>query len=186
MTIAPIKPMIVDEFDEWVMLPENIDKNYEFIGGRVVQVVSQYESSEIGVLVGGLLAIFVRERKLGYVTGSDGGYHVMGERYIPDAAYISRTRQPTRFRGAYNPLAPYLAIEVLSPSNSDEDMRVKIANYLRAGTTVWRFNPDPRSVEIHAPGREVVHVDPNGVMEGGDLVPGFSFSLPFVFDSEAE
>jgi len=43
----------------------------------------------------------------------------------------------TVFKVAYNPLAPDLAIEVLSPSNDDDEMRIKIANYLAVGTILW-------------------------------------------------
>lgn len=40
MTIAPHKPMTVEEFDVWVLLPENIGKNASvFVPGKqVVQV----------------------------------------------------------------------------------------------------------------------------------------------------
>ncbi|MEJ5197516.1 MAG: SdrD B-like domain-containing protein, partial [Anaerolineae bacterium] len=49
------------------------------------------------------------------VTGADGGYRVGDERYIPDVAFVSQSRQPAPSRDAYNAIAPDLAVEVLSP-----------------------------------------------------------------------
>jgi Uma2 family endonuclease len=187
MMLIETRHMTVEEFDRWVLLPENADRSYEYILGEVVEVVSNNYSSQIGILVGGLLAVHVNQNRLGFVTGADGGYMVMGERYIPDAAFISKTRQSKPSRAAYNPLSPDLVIEVLSPTNDDEQMRVKIANYLAAGAVVWLFDPDKQQVEVYILRQKVLRIGKEGVLDGGDILPGFQIALKDVFiDEETE
>lgn len=170
-----------DTFDEFIARPENRDRLFELIHGEIVEVVSNGESSEIGMLIGGFLTLFVRQHKLGRVTGADGGYMVAGERYIPDAAYISRARQPAVSRAAYNPLAPDLAVEVLSPSNDPGDMRIKIVNYLRAGTVVWLVDPAQKQIEVYIPDQAPVILTINDTLNGGALLPGFTLLLSEIF-----
>jgi Uma2 family endonuclease len=170
------------EFDEFIRRPENVHQNFELIAGEIVEkMVSSPRSSSIGALLAGLLIIHVRERGLGRVTGADGGYMVGGERYIPDAAFISKARQPVQPTDAYNPLAPDLAVEVLSPTNDDEEMRLKVVNYLAAGTVVWVINPDKQRVEVYQSGQSVKTLGENDTLDGRDLLPDFTLPVIALF-----
>ncbi len=73
----------------------------------------------------------------GHITGADGGYIVKGERYIPDIGFISVERQPESSHDTYNPVHPDLAVEVVSPTDGERNLAIKIANYVAAGTVVW-------------------------------------------------
>lgn len=170
-----------DAFDEFIARPENSDRLFELIHGEIVEVVSNGESSEIGMLIGGFLTVFVRQHKLGRVTGADGGYMVSGERYIPDAAYISKARQPQASRAAYNPLAPDLAVEVLSPSNDPSDMRIKVVNYLRAGCVVWLVDPAQQHIEVYVPEQSPLVLTISDTLDGGTLLPGFTLAVSEIF-----
>jgi Uma2 family endonuclease len=169
----------IPEFDEFVLLPENRERLFELIGGEIVEVVSNGKSSRIGMKVGARITIFVEQHNLGYVTGADGGYVVSGEKYIPDVAYVTKQRQPQPSDAAYNPLAPDLAVEVLSPSNTD--MRIKVVNYLRSSTTLWVIDPDKKQVEVYSPHHSPKTVDINGVLDGGDVLPGFTLAVREIF-----
>lgn len=176
------KAMTVEEFEVFALLPENADRLLEFVGGRIVEVVSDNLASETGMSFGVFVSAFVKQHRLGRVTGADGGYWVAGERYIPDVAFISKARQPTRVRAAYNPLAPDLAVEVLSPTNNAEDMRIKIANYLSAGTVVWLADPDVPRIEVYVPGQPVKILGMDDVLDGGEVLPGFSVAVRDLFE----
>jgi Uma2 family endonuclease len=115
------------------------------------------------------------------VTGEAGGYTVGDERYIPDVAFISKTRQPEPCRLAYNPLPPDLAVEVLSPTDDPRYVRVKIGNYLGAGVVVWVVDPDTKTVEIYTPGQPVQRLTISGVLEGGAVLPGFRMPVSEMF-----
>jgi len=176
--------MTVEEFDQFAALPANQNKRLEYVGGEVSEVVSNSYSSEIAANVLAEIRMFVKGQKLGRVTGADGGYRVMGERYIPDAGFISFARQPQSSHEAYTPNPPDLAVEVLSPSDDPVEMRIKIVNYLRAGTTVWLVNPERKHVEIYAPDQAPLMVGIDGVIDGGTVLPGFRLAVRDIFPDE--
>lgn len=179
--IAVRTRLTLEEFDRFTALPENANRMFEFIGGEIVEVVSQNYSSQIGMLIGSFITLFVIQHNLGHVTGADGGYWVSGERYIPDVAYISRQRQPESCEEAWNPNAPDLAVEVLSPSNTDDEMRIKLVNYLNAGTTVLVADPEPATIEVYVPGQPPQKLTVDDTLTLEHLLPGFTLALKDCF-----
>jgi len=176
------KTVTVEAFMAFVLKPENADKRFELINGRIVEVVSNNRSSELAAYILGLLVAFVYKHKLGRVTGADGGYIVAGNRYIPDAAFITIAKQPQPCTVPYNPQAPDIAVEVLSPTDNQSDVRLKISNYLLAGTTLWLVNPDSQQIEVYQPGQQAVVLDMNSTLSGGQVLPGFSVPVREIFE----
>jgi Uma2 family endonuclease len=181
MTAQDRTKLLVEDFDRLVGLPENTDRQLEYIGGRIVEVVSNNLSSKIAGGILGELYLFLKRNPLGYLTGADGGYMVVGERYIPDVAFISKSKQPAPSREAYNPNPPDLAVEVLSPSNDAGDIRIKVANYVLTGTQVWVVWPDEKQIEVYVPGQPVTVLSIGDSLDGGDVLPGFTLRVNDVF-----
>jgi Uma2 family endonuclease len=181
----PSKTMTIAEFDEYALLPENAERVLEFIGGEIFDGVSNNYSSEIAGELLFHIKLFIKEQKLGgHVTGVDGGFMVSGERYIPDVGYISAKRQTEASREAYNPLAPDLAIEVISPNDSERKLSVKIANYLAAGTIVWVVRPEDKTVEVFVPNKAVKVLSEKDTLEAKGILEGFSLPVKDIFPKE--
>jgi len=173
--------MTVEEFERWVDLPENADRLFEYIGGEIAEVPSNPYVSEVAYNIGFAIKLYLRERKMaGHVTGEAGGYMVSGERYAPDVAYLAQEKGPLVAKG-YNPIPPDLAVEVMSPSDDPDDLRIKVVNYLRAGTTVWVVNPEKQHIEVYAPDQSPKRVGPEGTLSGGDVLPGFGVAVKDIF-----
>ena len=184
MAIPDRVRVTIEEFDEYINRPENADRLFEYIGGEILEVPSNAYASEIGYNIGFPIKLFLRENNIaGHVTGEAGGYMVFGERYAPDVAYISSARQPQLAKEGYNPIPPELAVEVDFPSTykSQEDLRFKVANYLAAGTTVWIVRPETKVVEVYTPGKPPAIVGIDGVLDGGDVLPGFKLPVKDIF-----
>jgi Uma2 family endonuclease len=173
--------LTVEEFERLAERPENADKRLEYIGGDIVEVVSNSYASLVAVRISARLQLFVEDQKLGYVTGADGGFVVSNERYIPDVGFISKQKQPEPPRTTWIPALPDLAVEVLSPTDAPEVVRIKIVNYLHAGVTVWLVNPDKRQVEIYVPGQMAHTVGVDDTLDGGDVLPGFRLAVKDIF-----
>jgi len=74
--------------------------------------------------------------------------------------------------------APILAIEVVSPSNTAEEMDRKVKNYLaNVGAEVWVVYPKTRSVWVYHPGRAEEF---RGSMRSA-LIPGLEIDLERLF-----
>jgi Uma2 family endonuclease len=172
----------VEEFDQWIALPENADKLFEYIGGGMVEVVSNNYASVAANKVSFYIQLYLVQQKMGgYVTGADGGYQVAGERYMPDVGFISKTRQPEPCHEAYNPNAPDLAVEALSPNDNPREVWIKVINYLAAGTIVWVVDPELKQVEICESGQPVKRVGFDETLDAGDVLPGFTLVIKDIF-----
>ncbi len=171
-----------EQFYEFVMRPENRDRNFEYIGGEIVEVVSNGKSSRKGFALALEVGVFVKRNKLGRCTGADGGYVVSGEDYIPDGAFMSYKRQPEPNNEAYNPLAPDLAIEMLSPGNTKDEISHKVGNYMAAGTVLWLGNPETKIIDVYIPGQPVKRLRVGEFLEGGDVLPGFRLAIADIFE----
>lgn len=180
--LAPAKIMTVEAFDT---LAEQSDERLEFIGGEIVTLPNNAYSSEIAYNIGFLIKLYLYQNKLkGHVTGEGGGYQVQGERYAPDVAYLSADKQPELDKKGYNSVAPELAVEVLSPSDKEKNLRIKLNNYLLAGTTVWVVDTDAQTVEVYTPNQAPQIVRADGTLTGGNFLPGFTLAVKEIFTQE--
>jgi Uma2 family endonuclease len=172
----------IEEFERFIQLPENRDRNFEYIGGEIVEVVSNPLSSNLAVRVSTFVGMYLLKNDIGHLTGADGGYIVSGERYIPDVGFITYARQPELdYFDGYIQNAPDLAVEVLSPANEDDVMTIKVGNYLAANTIVWLFRPLEQQVAVFVPGQPVKVMSTDGVLDGGTILPGFTLNIADIF-----
>jgi Uma2 family endonuclease len=73
--------------------------------------------------------------------------------------------------------APDLAIEVVSPANSAQDMLTKVHQYLAAGSqAVWVFYPNLKLAEIHD-AQGVREITAPAALEAATLFPGLRYAL---------
>ncbi len=68
-------------------------------------------------------------------------------------------------------------MEVLSPSDRPLDVMEKVRDYLDAGTRlVWVIDPEPGAAVCRTDG-SVTFLADDGVLDGEDVLPGFSLLL---------
>ena len=172
-----------EEFKQFILLPEHGDTSFELINGRVYPVVSNNRSSRVAGRILTFINLFALEHDAGYVTGADGGYVVSGQHFIPDVAFMSKARQPQPSNETYNSQAPDLAVEVLSPTDDDSNVRLKLADYLNAGTTVWIVDPEAKTVEIYVPNKPSIKLTESDTIDGGNVLAGFQLPVKDIFDT---
>lgn len=183
----PVRKIVTAaEFDAFVSLPENADRLFELIAGEIVEVPSNPYASKIAMIISGYLFMYLMNNDIGHVTGEAGGYMILGGRYAPDVAFISYAKQPELATKGCNPNPPDLAVEVVSTESGAENQRltIKLGNYLAAGVAVWIVRLYVREIEVYVPGEQVLVVrrdDENPVIDGGDVLPGFTLNLTDVF-----
>jgi len=101
---------------------------------------------------------------------------------VPDVAYVSNERLRPLSDEAIEtpPLAPDIAVEILSPDDRRVDVDDKIDVYLRAGSSlIIVVDPQRRVVELHD--RDgVARLDERASIEHPAL-PGFSYPIDALF-----
>jgi Uma2 family endonuclease len=100
----------------------------------------------------------------------------------PDLSVLSAERIRSTGVDDYAEGAPELAVEVVSPSDSAEDLEVKVEQYLQSGSRqVWIAYPKTKRIYVFRPGTQPMVLDETQTLEGGDLLPGFSMKVADLF-----
>jgi Uma2 family endonuclease len=157
----------------------------ELIDGVLVEKPMGFTES---ILAGALIEIlraFVKPPNLGLVTAPDGTMRLWAGRVrIPDVAYTSWDRIPGRQRPRepIPSLAPDLAVEVLSRSNTPAEMRLKRQDYFTAGVRlVWEVDPDARTISVYTAPDGPTVLGEADTLDGGPVLPGFTLPLRELF-----
>jgi Uma2 family endonuclease len=78
---------------------------------------------------------------------------------------------------------PVLAVEILSPSDTQENISDKIAMYLKVGVPlVWVADPVFKTVIVYQPGAEPVLFNASQYLDGGPRLPGFRVLVADLFE----
>lgn len=77
---------------------------------------------------------------------------------------------------------PVLAVEILSPNDTQEEIDEKIDAFLRAGVAlVWVIDPHDQTVTIYRPGRRPELVNADAELSGEPHLPGFRVPVRELF-----
>ena len=69
-------------------------------------------------------------------------------------------------------LAPDLAVEVMSPGDTSNEVKEKVTDWLDAGTrAVWVVDPRRRTVSVYRSMTDVTRLAEGDELDGGDVVP---------------
>ncbi|MDE2683076.1 MAG: Uma2 family endonuclease [Chloroflexota bacterium] len=193
MVVATEKTYTVAEF---LALPDDEVRGCELLNGRIIKK-RYWRDTEYGMnprslnhsrtmrVTASALDDFVEPLGLGevlitpsFLVGAD-----RDQSRKPDVAFVAGP-MPTDPE-AILALVPTLAIEVISPNNTAEEMEAKVAEYLAAGTQmVWLTFPESRMV--------IAFWDDGGaVFKAGDTItaetvlPGFACPVTDLFPRPA-
>ncbi|MDX2140552.1 MAG: Uma2 family endonuclease [Chloroflexota bacterium] len=130
------RKLTLDEFHAFCELRENRDRLFEVINGEIVEKMAIFEPSTIAAEIIFQFKLWLKSHPIGRVTASDGSYILANtHELIPGVGYISKERMPgIPPREAI--LAPDLAVEVKSPTDSKREMHQKAELYLAHRTTI--------------------------------------------------
>ncbi len=127
-----------------------------------------------------------RQKKLGKVFDSSTCFKLpKGSNRSPDVAYIKIERWnklTAEEKTKFSPIAPDFVLELMSPSDSLQDIQEKMAEYMDNGVTLgWLINPDKKQVEIYRQGQEKEVLNNPQILSGEDILPDFTLDLTEIF-----
>ena len=129
----------------------------------------------------------VRRDRLGRVGGTDGGVFIRRNPDTvrePDIFFVSAERLPLDDQSdGYLEVVPEIVVEIVSPSDSAQDVAEKITMWLNLGVSIaLEVRPAERAVLVHRPDVPAATLSGDDVLDCGDVLPGFSLPLGEVFD----
>ncbi len=156
----------------------------ELVDGALVEKPMGFEESSLSLWLAHQIRIYLTANNIGELFGSDGPFRLAPKLIrLPDLAFVRWENLPDEAEWpAIGNLAPDLAVEVISPSNTRKEMARKRREYFRAGTTlVWEVFPRRRKIEVYTSTEERRVLGIGDVLEGGELLPEFRLPLHIVF-----
>jgi len=174
--------------EELLKLPMGLGKRYELVNGKLITMApAGPEHGGIAMDLGYFIRHFVGQQKLGKVYAAETGFIIRRNPdtvRAPDCAFVSNERlekygQPKR---GYYPVAPDLAVEVLSPGDSQDDVDAKLEDWFAGGARlVWIVNPRRRTITVYNSLEDIKLLTIKDTLCGDPVLPGFTLPLKDVF-----
>lgn len=169
---------------EFASMPSD-GKKYELVRGVLVEVCRP--NLEHGYIAGKLiyyLNSFMEAHPLGVVTTESGFVIARNPDSVrgPDVAFTSHERLQHIDETGFVQSAPDLVVEIVSPNDKQSEIDEKIDEYLAGGTKlVWLFYPKNKGGFVIRPDGDPTPFGVNSVLDGEDVLPGFSLPVRDVF-----
>lgn len=168
----------------------------EIVNGEVVVMTPhQRPHARIAQRLFRSLDRFVGEHELGevwletpFVLDADERTRWVKGVRVPDLAFTSlaRTQEHDQKFGADGPwrIAPDLAVEIVSPTDTYSDVNQKVADYLRFGVRlVWVIDPQARTVRVFSPDAPDGHILADAErLNGEPVVSGWEMEIRTLLD----
>ena len=176
------RKITVEEFEAMAADPGH---RYELVDGELVNMDGKPKHGRVTARIGSLLQIHIFGSALPLDVGVNTGF-ALSETTLrfPDVHVTSWERLVGYDESApgWPRLAPDIAIEVVSDSNSPTELDRKTAEYFANGTrVVWIADPDPRVVKIRRPGEPERIFGMGDILTGDPEIPGFSCAVADIF-----
>lgn len=175
-----------------VFTPEDLLKmpdgdRYELVDGQLVEKDMGWKSSLIASELYRRIANFAHENSLGLAI-VEGSYQCFPDAPMkvrkPDVSFLQRARVPLRgLPDGHCPVAPDLAVEVVSPNDLYSEIESKVDEYIAAGVAlVWIIDPSSRKVHVYRPHASAAQrLGDNDELTGDDILPGFHCRVADIF-----
>ena len=161
------------------------DRICELVDGILVEKPMGSYESLLAARIAQWMLNHLDVSKAGIVLGEAGMLKLLpGQVRIPDVCFISWERMPGRQlpQEPIYSLVPDLAVEILSPGNTDAEMQRKLHEYFAAGVRlVWYIAPATRTARAFTAEDQWQEFGPGDSLSGGDVLPGFAMSLDKLF-----
>ncbi len=154
---------------------------YELVDGVLVEKAMGYYESRLAASLIYFLERFLDRNDLGISFAPDCLTRIEpGLVRMPDVSFHAWEHFPNRIlpAGAFLEQAPDLAVEILSPSNTEKEMDRKRSEYFAGGTIlVWQVYPSERVVRVYTAVDAFVALTEDDTLTGDPVLPGFTLSI---------
>jgi Uma2 family endonuclease len=157
----------------------------ELIDGILVEKAMGFPESFLAIWIGTCLNNFVVPRKLGIVGGPDLMVRLVGAQVrLPDVSYYPWTSIPHagELREPVGRIAPALAVEVLSPSNTPREIQRKRVEFFNSGTQLfWVVDPKNETIQVFTDEATFNVLTTDDTLDGGNVLSGFALPVSELF-----
>lgn len=172
--------------EDLAQMPDREERTELVKGELKTMAPAGHRHGIVAMKIGGRLLQFVEEHGIGEVYAAETGFVLTRSPDTvrgPDVAFVTAERaaqQPDE--EGYFDGPPDLAVEVVSPHDTVEEVETKVLDYLRAGThMIWIVHPQTKTITVYRSLQEIFVLTEEDALEGGDLLPGFELDVREIF-----
>jgi Uma2 family endonuclease len=172
---------------ELLQLSNRDHKRYALIRGELITMApAGAEHGARASSLGARMQVFAEDHELGIVFAAETGFQLEVDPdtiLAPDAAFVRQARLPAGpLPAGYFPGAPDIAVEVVSPGDTQREVADKVAAWLEHGThLVWVLRSRQKTVTVHRLDGTVQVLGENDLLDGEDVLPGFRIPIKHLF-----
>ncbi len=163
------------------------ERRGELVRGEFVAMSpAGFIHGRIALKIGTYINMFVINNQLGEAYAAETGFILTRDPdtvRAPDVAFVTaeRVAQHTVVQGFFQG-APDLAVEVISPTETINDIEDKLIDYLEAGTRlVWLIYPRTKTITVYRSLTNIETLTVADVLSGDEVLPGFTISVAEIF-----
>ena len=169
-------------------LEDDADKIYELVDGQLeVKDMGSSRHSGVGTRLIIRLGGYVEAHQLGGVYGPDATFQIGHNERLPDVSFLAAAHIPAEGETEEKwHLAPDLAVEVISPSESWAKVNRKLREYFAAGVQqVWLVSLELREVHVYDSPKVMTVLGEEDELVSEALLPGFRLRISELFQQPA-
>lgn len=178
---TPITP------DDLLRMPDE-GKGFELVNGELKELNVSRESSRVAGQIYNRLENYCAAGNPAWVFPEGTSYRCFADDPTrvrrPDTSLIALARMTANqyHEDGHCPIAPDIAVEVVSPNDIADEVAEKIAEWLAAGVKLlWEVYPNTRAVRAHRPDGTITLLRTADTLTAADLLPGFACPVADLF-----
>ncbi len=175
------RPLTADELFQFCSANRDLHIERTADGEIIIMPPTGAETGRRNADITAQLVVWAKRDGSGVAFDSSTGFLLSNEaERSPDAAWVRKERWDaltSEQKKKFAPLCPDFVLELRSPNDTLEDLKLKMAEYVACGARLgWLVDPEERRVHVYGPGGCSVLESPEHV-SGDPELPGFVLDL---------
>jgi len=186
LNLPPILKLTDEQFEQLAAANRDLRLELTALGELVIMPPTGGNTGKRNIDLSFQIQAWNRQNQLGVAFDSSTAFRLPnGAKRSPDASWVRQARWDAltpEQQDTFPPLCPDFAVELRSLTDSLEELRAKMREYLDNGLQLgWLIDPKTRQVEIYRSDRAVEFLQSPATLSGEDVLPGFVLDLQLIF-----
>jgi Uma2 family endonuclease len=186
LNLPPILKLTDEQFEQLAAANRDLRLELTALGELVIMPPTGGNTGKRNIDLSFQIQAWNRQNQLGVAFDSSTAFRLPnGAKRSPDASWVRQARWDAltpEQQDTFPPLCPDFAVELRSRTDSLEELRAKMREYLDNGLQLgWLIDPKTRQVEIYRSDRAVEFLQSPATLSGEDVLPGFVLDLQLIF-----
>jgi Uma2 family endonuclease len=186
LNLPPILKLTDEQFEQLAAANRDLRLELTALGELVIMPPTGGNTGKRNIDLSFQIQAWNRQNQLGVAFDSSTAFRLPnGAKRSPDASWVRQARWDAltpEQQDTFPPLCPDFAVELRSRTDSLEELRAKMREYLDNGLQLgWLIDPKTWQVEIYRSDRAIEVLQSPATLSGEDVLPGFVLDLQLIF-----